>query len=290
MKKVKGWLVYDQAGAEYNKQYINMHMDEAKIFDIELELKFAENICIEAGGVKKTVKYDGKSEALPDFVICRTINPKLSKELEDCGIKVFNNSKVSEIANDKEKAYTYLEQFKIPMLSHIPYCNEAFKEHYHSIPDGWVIKAVAGHGGSQVFLKGTDKEDDIRLGIGECDVVTQPLFDESMQDVRVYVIGNEIICAIRRTAVGGFKSNFSLGGSVDVYELSEEQKSVVNMVIKQFDFGLVGIDFLIGKDGRFIFNEIEDVVGARMLYKLTDINLVRLYLQFIISKCVHRGL
>ena len=86
MKKVKGWLVYDQAGAEYNKQYINMHMDEAKICDIELELKFAENICIEAGGVKKTVKYDGKSEALPDFVICRTINPKLSKELEDCAV------------------------------------------------------------------------------------------------------------------------------------------------------------------------------------------------------------
>jgi len=33
-----------------------------------------------------------------------------------------------------------------------------------------------------------------------------------------------------------------------------------------------------------VLNEIEDVVGARMLYSLTDIDVVRLYLQHILKK------
>ena len=49
-----------------------------------------------------------------------------------------------------------------------------------------------------------------------------------------------------------------------------------------FDFSLVGIDFVFHR-GKMVFNEIEDVVGARMLYSKTDINIVSLYLDFILS-------
>ena len=112
-------------------------------------------------------------------------------------------------------------------------------------------------------------------------MVLQKLTGRAHQDVRVYVIGKEIIAAVCRTATSGFKSNYSLGGSVELYTLSEKQKILVNKIIDQFDFGLVGIDFLIGDDGEFIFNEIEDVVGARMLYQCSNINLVGLYLEFI---------
>ena len=47
---------------------------------------------------------------------------------------------------------------------------------------------------------------------------------------------------------------------------------------------MVGIDFLVDEKGKFLFNEIEDVVGARMLYQLTSINLVEKYLQFILEQ------
>ena len=52
-----------------------------------------------------------------------------------------------------------------------------------------------------------------------------------------------------------------------------------------FDIGLAGIDFLIGDNGELIFNEVEDVVGARMLYQcVPDINLVGKYLDYILSR------
>ena len=97
----------------------------------------------------------------------------------------------------------------------------------------------------------------------------------------MYVIGNQIITAVLRTAISGFKSNFSLGGEVKEYKLSTKEIALVQNIINLFEIGLAGIDFIIGDNGELIFNEIEDVVGARMLYQCTDINLVGMYLEFI---------
>ena len=100
----------------------------------------------------------------------------------------------------------------------------------------------------------------------------------------MYVLGDTILAAVCRTAKEGFKSNYSLGGEVSLYTLSDENISFVKKIMEQFSFGLVGIDFLVDEKGKFLFNEIEDVVGARMLYQLTSINLVEKYLQFILEQ------
>lgn len=50
--------------------------------------------------------------------------------------------------------------------------------------------------------------------------------------------------------------------------------------MRHFTFGLVGID-LIYDNGHPVLNEIEDVVGARMLYAHTEINLVGRYIDYI---------
>ena len=68
---------------------------------------------------------------------------------------------------------------------------------------------------------------------------------------------------------------------MELYQLTEEQEENINRITALFDFGLVGIDFIVADDGTLLFNEIEDVVGARMLYQCTDINLVKKYLSFI---------
>mgnify|MGYP000090003010 CR=1 FL=1 len=42
----------------------------------------------------------------------------------------------------------------------------------------------------------------------------------------------------------------------------------------------IGIDFLFD-GGHLIFNEIEDTVGARMVYDKTDIDIIKLYCDYI---------
>ena len=67
-----------------------------------------------------------------------------------------------------------------------------------------------------------------------------------------------------------------------LYVLSDNEIKIVQRIVDMFDFGLVGIDFIID-DGKIKLNEIEDVVGSRMLYKLTSIKTHELYLDFIID-------
>lgn len=283
-----GWLIYTKKDAAYNRQFIKMHFEEAEKKEISLHFFYFEDFTY---GVKynqfflENVKEqiyitEQDRKDVPDFVICRARVPMFSKHLEYLNILVFNNAFVSEICNNKAKTYQHLAQYHIPMIDTTFYYSESLNDILEQKKsDKEVIKAVDGHGGSQVFLTAQQPVEEL----AHSDFVIQPLTGKKNQDVRVYVIGKKIICAICRTAADGFKSNFSLGGKVELYQLSERQKKTVQKIIDCFDFGMVGIDFLIGDDDEFIFNEIEDVVGARMLYQCTDINLLALYFEHICS-------
>jgi gamma-F420-2:alpha-L-glutamate ligase len=48
----------------------------------------------------------------------------------------------------------------------------------------------------------------------------------------------------------------------------------------KFAFDFVGVDF-IRDEGKWILNEIEDVVGSRMLYKTANIDVADLYLKHV---------
>lgn len=286
-----GWLIYSKPDAAYNKHYIAMHYEEGKKLGIAIQLLFIEDFDF---GIKENtwfLTYEGAPIKRPDFVICRTIYPLFSKQLEYMNIPVFNNAKVAQICNDKARTYQYLAKTGIKMVDTTFYKNEYLKEKLEQAEPNTVIKAVNGHGGAQVFLtqstEAVEKKNtagQILAGIAKEDIVFQPLVGSRCQDVRVYVIGSNIMAAVCRSAKQGFRANFSLGGEVCLYQLKEAEKKIVEKIISQFAFGLVGIDFLVEDSGAFLFNEIEDVVGARMLYQCSNMNLVRLYLTFILEQ------
>lgn len=326
------WLLYFREQALYNRKYIQFYMEEGAKLGIAVRLILIEDLEF---GVKNNhwfMTYQNEVAEYPDFAVCRAIYPILNRQLECMGIRVFNNSFVAEICNDKARTCQYLAGTGIRMVDTSFYRNFQIGDAISSAEGMTVIKAVDGHGGSQVFLinneeakitgnfnkeipdhelnfnrngkaidnKPADKDtakllnnketerikqqQKIIAGLGSSDVVVQPFTGRRHQDLRVYVIGKEIVAAVLRTAKEGFRSNFSLGGEVRLYELSEEEKKIVALITGQFEFGLVGIDFIIGDEGELIFNEIEDVVGSRMLYQCSDINIVELYLKYIIKQ------
>lgn len=298
---MEAWLIYYQENSRYNQKYIQLYIEEGIKLGIVFKLILVEELDFGVENNQLFIKYQGKSIDIPDFVISRAIYPLLSKHLEMIGIRVFNNSFVADKCNDKAKTYQYLTKTGIAMVDSSFYPNKLVSDILKRLETGksYVIKAVDGHGGSQVFLydkvalqedDNSDKVQAIINGIGKSDIVVQPVVGQRHQDLRVYIIGNEVIGSVLRTAKEGFKSNFSLGGVVEFYNLSTDERIIVDKIISQFDFGLVGIDFIIGDRGELIFNEIEDVVGSRMLYKTSDINIVERYLQYIIKKLSFQNL
>lgn len=269
---MNGWLIYDEAGAKRNKDYIRLHQQLAREFHMELQFlldtEVQEGLALE--------------KELPDFCFVRTIRPELSKCLEKKKIKVFNSSFVSEICNDKGKTINYIqEKTSVPVIPTKSFSNHQLsQELLEQYPDS-VIKAVDGHGGKEVFLT-SDSYQEIQIAIQSSDFIIQPLIQGARRDVRVYVIGEQIMGAVERRAKKGFKSNFSLGGEIGPYTLSTEEKQLVNEICKVFSFGMVGIDFLVDGEGKWYFNEIEDVVGARMYYQCyPETNLLREYFMYV---------
>lgn len=321
---MNAWLIYSEYESKRNKQYIDFYMEEGKKLDINIKLLIVEGIDFGIKDSKGFLTYYGEKLLLPEFAICRMIYPLLTMQLELMGIQVFNNSFVSMICNDKAKTYQYVTKGNIPIVDTI-FCKKEFvagKLEYILYPS--VVKTTDGHGGTEVFLI-ENKQDTIEVA-KSCqgkDIVIQPFVGKTHQDLRVYVIGKEIIAAVLRTAKDGFKSNFCLGGEVKLYELSSKERENIYKVINLFNsyegyvpsyslelsysldpsgqysqrqkltepdkngFGLVGIDFIIGDHGELLFNEIEDVVGSRMLYQCSDINIVKLYLEYIIQ-CMNK--
>lgn len=257
---MKGYLIYNSIDIIRNKSYIDWIIDEGSNLNIDITLF--------------TNKENFSVLDYPDFVINRSRDSFVSKFFEEKSIPVFNDYKTTFITNDKLKTYDYLKE-NIPMLDTFKLIDK---------PDFYpcVIKSRHGHGGNEVFLINKENEY-LNLNIDN-NYIYQRLADDLGKDLRVYIIGNKIITSILRTNDKSFKSNYSLGGNISLYTLSDKEKDLIYQIITHFNFGLVGIDFLFDENNNLVLNEIEDAVGSRMVSKLTDINIVKLYLEFIIDK------
>ena len=278
---LQGWILYNREDAKRNAGYIDFHKVEGEKLGIQMHLLYIEDIEFGVQYDEWYMCYQGKEMEKPDFAIVRMNYPLLSRQLELLEIPVFNSSFVASICNDKAQTYQYVAKTGVAMVDSRFVHKNFLLEQLNTVKRPFVVKSVSGHGGSQVFL--VEDGDEIAPIYEKLDdhVVIQPLASSKKQDLRVYIVGNEIVGAVLRTGQDGFRSNFSLGGKAEFYTLEEDEKEIVEKIVDLFDFGLAGLDFIIGDNGALIFNEIEDVVGSRMLYSCSDINIVALYLEYI---------
>ncbi|MBQ3903879.1 MAG: hypothetical protein II744_02785, partial [Eubacterium sp.] len=100
------------------------------------------------------------------------------------------------------------------------------------------------------------------------------------RDLRVWVLGGEIKAAMLRVSKTDFRSNFCLGGEAVPYELNEDEKALVKKITALVNGDYYGIDFVFN-EGKIVFNELEDTVGARMLYAKTDMDILKDFCNYI---------
>lgn len=260
---VKGILVYTSADAEYNKWFIDHIIEEGRKCNLDIRLVLSDK------------------EEIPDnkysFAIVRNRDAKLCKRLEENNIRCFNSSYVVNIGNDKWEMYKDFNAAGIPVM----YTQKT------KLPYPFVMKPVNGHGGENVYLiKNADEYESVISNIPDerqGDLIYQVIATEKGRDIRVYVVGGIILTAMERIAVDtekDFRSNYSLNGNAREHALTDEELKLAAKVADHIKADFVGID-LIYNNGRPVVNEIEDAVGTRMLYSLTDIDPVREFVAHI---------
>jgi len=311
----KGLIVYDKKDAEYNEWFINHIISEGRNQNLEIRLALTEDVSEALSGGDCDVSYDGPCDGPCDkhcdgdidggndlcsvnldeydFAIMRNRDWEMNKALEDRGIRCFNSSYVCRIGNDKWEMYQDFCKAGIPVM----YTQKS------KLPYPFVMKPKDGHGGNNVFLiKNAEEYDSVLEYIHENinkqireqiyehtndddrgieNYIYQFVASETGRDIRVYVVGDTILTAMeRRAGSEEFRANFSLGGSASEYLLTEDELKLAAKTAKHIGADFVGID-IIYNNGKPIVNEIEDAVGTRMLYANTDIDAVKVYIDWI---------
>lgn len=285
------YMIYEKEEGEKNKGFIEKFQKEGMQYGISFFF---------------VPKEDYKERPLPDFVLNRTRDALVSLWYEERKVRVLHDSTVVELGNDKWKTFSYLkgnggaegifmaDTVSLPGFTKEKLYEKVFDENWHMGED-LVLKTVDGHGGEEVFLLRKEDlyqsikkmSDDMETAFRTClkrDCILQERIKSRAEDIRVYILGNQIYHGILRKGGKDFRSNYSLGGRAESYHFSRKEKRVIENCLGAFaglTLGLAGMDFIVAEDGTLFFNELEEMAGCRMLYAHSEKDIVKDYIRWI---------
>lgn len=281
MKKL--WLLYDDIDFAVNQGFARMMQERGEPLGLNVQAVVLSELVLgmDENG-QPTCLHNGKT-ARPDAILSRQRDSLISEHFERMGIPVFNNSKVCRICNDKRITYQFLQGLPIPQSV---FLSPNQQEPPAATPFPAVLKPACSHGGDRILVVNNAEEwHEAAARILPEPALQQSVVTEAGQDLRVYVLGGKILAGVMRTARSGVVSNFKQGGHVALHELTDAERALAQAVIDRFEAAdaplhMAGVDLLYDH-GHPVLGEVEDVVGSRMLYNTSDIDIAALYLEHI---------
>ena len=231
----------------------------------------------------------------PDFVLFWDKDVSLAARIESEGIPVFNSARAIELCDNKAKTALALQGFPMPKtiiapktFPNIGYGECEFLEGViKQLGFPIVVKEAFGSFGAQVYLAKDEKElyDIVKKYEAE-ELIFQELIAESFgRDIRINVVGDKVCAAmLRKSENGDFRSNITLGGSMESYSPTKEEADLALTAVKKLGLDFAGVDILFGKDGPLLC-EVNSNAHFKSTYDCTGINLADCIAEHIIIKC-----
>ena len=274
------WLLYDEADLALNLGFAELMRDRGRARGLDIVPVTTQELTLGMDASGLPVCLRAGMPARPRAVLSRQRDSLISCHFERMGIPVFNNARVCAICNDKRITHQFLSGLPMPETVFLPASATA-------PPPGTrfpvILKPACSHGGDRVTLVRDEPEwREAAAAILPQPALQQAVADGAGQDLRVYVVHGRIVAGVMRTAAQGVVSNFKRGGSVALHALTPQERDLAQAVIDRFaragaPLRLAGVDLMTDR-GRPVVNEVEDVVGSRMLYRTSDIDIVSLFL------------
>ncbi|MGF1679149.1 MAG: RimK family alpha-L-glutamate ligase [Candidatus Methylacidiphilales bacterium] len=148
-----------------------------------------------------------------------------------------------------------------------------------------IIKLLEGTQGIGVILAETTKVAEAiieTLQSTRQNVLIQKFVAESKgKDLRAFVIGDQVVAAMRRSAVGTeFRSNVHRGGTTEAVELSEEYQRAAVRATHILGLRVAGVDMLEGSQGPQIM-EVNSSPGLRGIEAACHVDLAELVIRYL---------
>ena len=221
----------------------------------------------------------------PDFVLFWDKDVVLAQRLEMAGLPVFNSAAAIATCDDKIKTALALARQGVAMPRTI-FAPKTFEcvgyaslDFLHTAADtlGWplVIKEACGSFGQQVYLAQTRAEaEDIVRRIGHKDFLMQEFVASSRgTDLRVNVVGGEVVAAMRRFSATDFRSNVTLGGGMERATPTPAQCEIAVAACRAVGADFAGVDILYGPKEAPLVCEVNSNPHFRSTLDCTGVNL-----------------
>ncbi len=151
-----------------------------------------------------------------------------------------------------------------------------------------VIKLIEGTQGIGVLLADTVKQAESIIELLQSqkqNVLIQKFVAESKgKDVRAFVVGDQVVAAMRRVAQGQeFRSNVHRGGVAEPVELDEQYRETAVRCTQILGLRVAGVDMLEGKDGPQVM-EVNSSPGLEGIEKCTELDVAGAVIDYIAAQ------
>ena len=282
---MKAWVILQKkkAGTKYETDRL---IEEGR-GEVELALHPEIDIIVDRND-RRSVRYKNKIVSLPDVVIPRTgsatgyFGLSVLRHFERLNVPLLNGSRPIEITKDKLWASQVFAEHGLPtpktVLVKDP-VNPKLIEKEIGFPA--VVKIFAGSYGKGVYLVHNTQElqDFIEFAHGinsdEAIIVQEYVDSKPGEDIRVYVVGDRVLGAMKRKSTdGSFKANITRGGVGENYPLNEHIEEIALDTTRALGLDIAGIDLLFDGDSYKIC-EANSAPGFKGFEKYTGINVAR---------------
>jgi len=99
-------------------------------------------------------------------------------------------------------------------------------------------------------------------------------------DLRVFVIDNQVIAAMKRYAADGWRSNIALGGRAERVILNKDEEKLAIDAATAVGCPIAGVDLLRGKDGMYVI-EVNAVPGWQALSEVSGADVAEAIIDYV---------
>ena len=232
----------------------------------------------------------------PDFAVLLDKDILLGYFLKSRGVPVYNDPAIIDLCDNKAKQYIQLAAAGLPMPRTIvapkvyPKFSILESGYFERVIDALKLPMIIkeGHGsfGMKVYLIENEKDFYEKVeSLRGVDFVFQEFIASSRgRDIRVNIVGDEIVAAMYRHSETDFRANITNGGKASPIDLTEAQRTLALDAAKAVGAVFAGVDLLFGEDEQPLVCEVNAAAHIRNILNVTGINVADAMIAFILEE------
>ncbi|MCB0358717.1 MAG: RimK family alpha-L-glutamate ligase [Bdellovibrionales bacterium] len=211
------------------------------------------------------------------------------RQLEASGVRSVNQARGLEESRDQVRALQALTAQGVPVPRTMVLSPRTAVERAVELVPGppWIIKLPVGALGRGVMI--AESLPSLRSvanafhALNARVILQEYIREAGNTDIRVLVIGDEPVAAMRRQAAAGeFRANVHQGGSFEALPITSELGELALAAARAVHLGIAGIDIITGRDGYLVL-EANSSPGLDGIQSVHSADLAAAMLDFVLK-------